>query len=169
LAVRWAAALVLAAALATSVEAAPPPIKATPQPPLKEGSATAVASPATSGERPVALTLKLRYEMTCGQPGVGPVVVVLPATMMAPATIARKAVLVRGRAAPSVNVKGHVITIGLPRPPLVICQSIGLGTLTVTFTRAARLGNPMAPGVYTVHARVGGRTFTAALTVVRQA
>jgi hypothetical protein len=159
----------LAAALATSVEAAPPPVKAPPQPPLKAGSATAVASPSTSGERPAALTLKLRYEMTCGQPGVGPVVVVLPATMLAPATIARAAVLVRGRPAPSLTVKGHVITIGLPRPPLVICQSIGLGTLTVAFTRAARLGNPMAPGAYTVRARVAGRTFTAALTIDRQA
>jgi hypothetical protein len=151
------------------VEAAPPPIKAPPQPPPKQGSATAVVSPATSGERPAALTLDLRYEMTCGQPGMGPVVVVLPATMLVPAAIARTAVLVRGRPAPSVYVKGHVITIGLPRPPLVICQSIGLGRLTVAFTRAAQLGNPIAPGVYTVRARVGGRTFTAALTIVRQA
>ena len=99
----------------------------------------------------------------------GPVVVVLPAAMLVPATIPRTAVLVRGRPAPSVHVSGHVITIGLPRPPLVICQSIGLGTLTVAFTRAAQIGNPMAPGAYAVRARVGGRTFTAALTIARQA
>jgi hypothetical protein len=57
----------------------------------------------------------------------------------------------------------------LPRPPEVICQSIGLGTLTLAFTPAARLGNPLTPGAYTVRARVGGRSFTAPLTIVRQA
>src|SRR5437879_9620884 len=116
---RWAVALVLATALAASAEAARP-IPAPSQPALPSGAATAVASPALSGERPAALTLNLRYEMTCGQPGMGPVVVVLPATMLVPSTIARSAVLVRGRPAPSVHASGHVITIGLPRPPLVI-------------------------------------------------
>jgi hypothetical protein len=166
---RWAAVIVLAAVLAASVEAAPPPITVPAQPSPQSGSATAVATPGAAGERPAALTLKLRYEMTCGQPGTGPVVVVLPARMLVPASIARAAVLVRGRAAPSVHVNGHVIVIGLPRPPEVICQSIGLGTLTLAFTPAARFGNPLAPGTYNVRARVGGRSFTAALTIVRQA
>jgi hypothetical protein len=63
------------------------------------------------------------------------------------------------------RVDGHVITIGLPKPPQVTCTSIGPGTLTVTFTAAAGLGNPAAAGAYAVQARMAGRTFAARLAI----
>ena len=128
-------------------------------------SASAVASPSGAGSRPTALTLTLRYPMTCGQPGPGPVLVSLPAAMELPRTLSTSAVHIRGHAAPSVAVHGHLVAVGLPRPPAVICQSITTGTLTIQFMPAAQLRNPARPGTYAVLARVAGRAFSARLAV----
>lgn len=152
---RLAVAAILAAFTAPAVPAAagegPPP--------------SVVASPARAGTRPVTLTLKLHYEMVCGRPGKGPLVVTLPRAMRVPRTIGRTAVLLQGKAPTSVRVDGRVVTIGVPVPTGISCFSITMGTLTTTFTRRAQLGTPRAPGTYAVLARIGSRSFTARLAV----
>ncbi|MGD0714222.1 MAG: hypothetical protein ABSB24_08575 [Gaiellaceae bacterium] len=145
--------------------AASPPKPKLPVPLPLTGSATAVAAPTTAGARPVALTLKLRYEMQCGRPGPGPLVVSLPAAERVPHTIVRGSVLVDGKPPASASVTGHVIVLTLPPQRGVICMVIGPGTLTAVFTRAAGLGNPAVAGSYPIAVRIGARAFTPHLTV----
>jgi len=128
-------------------------------------TAAVQVSPAQAGARPVALTLRLGYEMQCGYPGPGPVVVQLPAAEMVPARIARTAVLVNGKSAPGVQVTGRAVMVALPPRPQVMCDVIGPGTLTVVFTRAAGLGNPSRAGNYTVTATRGTTPVRARFTV----
>ena len=73
------------------------------------------------------LSLTLRYEMTCAQPGPGPLVVTLPQSFR----LADLHVTVRGAQRPALST-GSTLTISLPRPPQVTCMSIGIGTLPVT-------------------------------------
>lgn len=130
-------------------------------PPFGAQHAVAVAAPATAGAR-AALTLRLTYPMVCGNPGAGSVVARLPT---APGRLARTAVLVDGKPPPSIGFLGRTVTIRLPKPPQVLCQSIGQGTLTIRFTRAAGLVNPARAGSYTIPARVGNRTFAPRLAI----
>jgi hypothetical protein len=132
-----------------------------------EDSATIAASPATPAARPAALTLRLHYEMLCAQPGRGPVIVTFPGALRVPAVIPAATVLVDGKAAYSLQVDAHVVTVGLAPIPRVICQSFVPGTLRIVFTRLARLGNPRRSGAYVVYARVGTHTFAAALRIRR--
>jgi hypothetical protein len=120
--------------------------------------ATAVVSPGVVSHR-ATLTLKLHYEMTCGQPGPGPVVIQLPARMDVLATLA-----VRTNAKPAVKatVSGHKVTVQLRRPPAVTCMSIGMGTLTIDL---AGVRNPASAGTYFVRARVHEYSFVAQLAV----
>jgi hypothetical protein len=141
--------------------AAAPPVEGTGD------SAVAVASPASRAARPAALKLLLRYEMLCAQPGRGPVLVTLPAAFRVPAKIRPAAVLVNGKAAPSLRVNGHVVTVGLPLNSNVICRSFVPGVLWIDFTRAARLGNPPRSGIYAIHARIGSHSFVARLATHR--
>jgi hypothetical protein len=113
---------------------------------------TATLSSTKAAAKPVALTLKLHYEMQCGQPGIGKAVVALPEAVTVPARIDESAVLVNGKPAPLVSVSGHDVSIGMPaRRSGVTCMIVGPGTLTLTLTRAAGLGNPKSAGTYTVH------------------
>jgi hypothetical protein len=135
---------------------------------LPLNTASAVASPARAGARPAVLALTMHYEMQCGRPGPGPVVVALPAAERVPRAIARAGVLVDGRAPRSVGVSGHTVTIGLVPPKGITCMVIGPGTLAVSFTRAAGLGNPAEAGSYRIGVRVGARAFTPRLAVRRR-
>ena len=119
--------------------------------------ATAIASPGVVNHR-ATLTLKLHYEMTCRQPGAGPVFVHLPAKMGVPRTLA---VRVGAKAAPA-TVSGHDVTVRLPKPPAITCMSIGMGTLTLYL---AGVRNPATAGTYFVRARVNEHAFTAQLAV----
>jgi hypothetical protein len=155
--------LLLAAALAGVIAtpaAAGPPIIGTGD------WAVAIASPATPAAR-TALKLLLRYEMLCAQPGRGPVLVTMPAALRVPAKIRPTAVLVNGKAAPSVQVKGHTVTVGLPPNSNVICRSFVPGILWISFTSAASLRNPSRAGIYAIRARVGSHSFVARLAVHR--
>jgi len=145
------AALAVGAAVPAAAQEGPPP--------------TVAAVPARAGARPVALTLKLHYEMVCGRPGKGPLVVTLPRGLRVPRTIGRTAVVLQGKPPASVHVAGRVVTVGVPVPTGISCYSITMGTLTTTFTRAARLGAPTQAGTYPVLARIGEHTFTARLTI----
>ena len=102
--------------------------------------------------------LKLHYEMTCGQPGLGPVVIQLPARMDVLPTLAARVNAKRAKA----TVSGHKVAVSLPRPPAVTCMSIGMGTLTIDL---ASVRNPPAAGTYFVRARVQDHGFVAQLAV----
>jgi hypothetical protein len=120
--------------------------------------ATAVVSPGVVSHR-ATLTVKLHYEMTCGQPGAGPVVIQLPTRMDVLPTLAAG---VNAKPAVGATVSGHKIAVQLPRPPAVICMSIGMGTLTIEL---AGVRNPAAAGTYFVRARVHEHSFVAQLAV----
>jgi hypothetical protein len=103
--------------------------------------------------RPVAVALTLHYEMQCGWPGPGSLTIRFPAAMAVPARIAPTSVLVDHKAPSAVTVSsGDTVTVALPPRPQIMCDVIGPGTLTVSFSRAARLGNPKAAGSYLVRA-----------------
>jgi hypothetical protein len=119
--------------------------------------ANATVSPSLTARR-ATLTLKLHYEMTCRQPGAGPVFVHLPAKMGVPQTLV---VRVGEKPAPA-TVSGHDVTVQLPKPPAITCMSIGMGTLTLYLVGVR---NPATAGTYFVRARVNGHAFTAQLAV----
>ena len=126
-------------------------------------------STAHAGARPVAVTLRLRYEMQCGWPGPGSLVVRFPPGMRLPAGLPAGAVLVNGKGATAAgpSCASHEITVGLPKRPQIMCDSIGPGTLTVAFTHAARLGNPKAAGSYVLRATHGADRFAGRLAITR--
>jgi hypothetical protein len=119
--------------------------------------ATAVVSPGLTAHR-ATLTLQLHYEMTCRQPGAGPVFVHLPAKMGVPQKLV---VRIGAKPAPA-SVSGHDVTVQLPKPPAITCMSIGMGTLTLYL---AGVRNPATAGTYLVRARANGHAFTAQLAV----
>jgi len=122
----------------------------------------ATLSTTKAGAKPVALTLKLHYEMVCDQPGLGKATVLLPQASSVPARIDRAAVLVNGKPAPAVSVAGHDISITMPaKPSGATCMVMGPGTLTLTLTRAAGLGNPARAGAYTIRVRRNKQSFQA--------
>lgn len=101
------------------------------------------------------LRLTLRYEMTCGQPGPGPLVVRLPATFGARAV----------RTVVDGNVRSHTtagptLNVSLPEPPQITCMSIAMGSLNV---RIAGLRAPA--GTWTVGARIRTHAFAARLRI----
>jgi hypothetical protein len=161
----------LAAALsaAATAAAASPPVGPVPVSPVTTPNnlpTTATLSSTRAGAKPVELTLKVRYEMVCGQPGTGQAIVTLPAEAIVPGRIVPSAVLVDGKIAPSVSVSGHDVSIGMPpRPHGVSCLVVGPGTLTLTLTRAAGIGNPKAAGTYTIRVRRNTKEFRARVNV----
>jgi hypothetical protein len=129
------------------------------------GTLVAEALPARVGARPAELRLTLSAELQCGRLGPGPVIVVLPAAERMPAEMRTGAVLVNGRAPSGLALSGHTVGITLPRTIGLTCNVIGPATVTVTFTRAAHLGNPMTPGTYRLWLRAGRNAATAPLIV----
>jgi hypothetical protein len=129
-------------------------------------------APHTPGARPVLITLETHYEMQCGWPGPGVLVVRFPAGMTWPATLAQGSVIVNGkpgtpRSAAALHGGAHAVSVSLPKRPQIMCDAIGPGTLTVTFTRGARIGLPQAAGSYVVRAAHGTERFTGGFSVRR--
>jgi hypothetical protein len=122
-------------------------------------SASGTISSTHAGTRTVTLTLKLGYEMQCGYPGPGPVVVTFPASWRVPAKLGPTPALVNGKAAVSASLSGHTISVGLAPPPQIMCDLIGPGTLTVQFTRGDNIGAPLKAGSSVVTATVKSQTF----------
>ncbi|HLK46433.1 MAG TPA: hypothetical protein VKT18_10605 [Acidimicrobiales bacterium] len=156
------AALLASLGAAAATHAAQP---VTPRLPGLVHAAVVVVAPEAASAQPVSLRLTLSYEMQCGYPGRGPVVLRFPGGVRLPARLAATDVLVDGRRARSTTLVGGVLTIGLPPPPQVMCDVIGPGRLTVAITPAAGVGNPVRPGVYALLATVGTGSFTASFTV----
>lgn len=107
-----------------------------------------------AGARPVTVTLQLTYQMRCGHPGRGSLIVSFPAAERLPARIPAAAVSLDGHSAPAVSRHGKDVTIALPRPHGISCNIIAPGKVTVVFTTAARLGNPNNAGSYPLSARI---------------
>jgi hypothetical protein len=132
---------------------------------LAPPSADVSATPALHGARPVALTLRLHYDMQCNYPGPGPVTIRLPAALRVPRRLDHRAVLVDGKPSLGAALAGHVVTVELAPPPPVLCMVIAPGTLTIRFTAAARLGNPLRAGSYRVAAQRRELAFAATLRI----
>jgi hypothetical protein len=150
--------IVVGASTSTTTAAAPSPS------PLASSASVSVSS-RRAGERPVALTLTLRYEMQCGYPGSGTLIVKLPAQEQLPASFAAGSALLDGKRAGVTLAAGKELRVALPARPGVMCDVIGPGKLTLVLTKVARLGNPARAGTYSVTASVGSRTFHAALAI----
>jgi hypothetical protein len=155
--------LLAAAALAAPATAATPPVG--PGGPNRPAATASLSTP-RAGAKPVALTLKLRYDMICGQPGAGKAVVTLPSASAVPRRIDSSAVLVNGKPSPAVSVSGHDVSIAMPlKRPGVSCMVVGPGTLTLTLTRAAGLGNPARAGTYAIRAHKNAQAFVASVAI----
>ncbi len=150
-------------ALAFGVSTASAATPARPTPALHTLEVT--VSPAKAGAHPVLWSVELGYEMQCGYPGPGPVVLSFPAAVRLPARIARSAVLVDGKAAASVQAAGRSLAVGLAPPPQIMCDVIGPGRLTIELTGAAGLGNPARAGSYRLTATRGTTSFSARFAI----
>jgi hypothetical protein len=152
--------------LATASAAAAVPIQPIPVHGGGTPPASARLSSTAAGARPVELTVQVRYEMVCGQPGTGTVVVTLPAAARVPAAIDASSLLVNSRPPTSVAVADRSVTVGLPhRKPGVLCDVVAPGTLTVVFTRRAGLGNPAAAGTYSIAVRRANLSFATTVRI----
>ena len=125
---------------------------------------TVSASPHAAKAHAVRLTVTLRYEMQCGYPGAGPLVVTFPSALKLPQRFAAGAVELSGKAT-AATVNGRQVTVTIARHKGLLCDLMGPGSLTLTFTRAAKLGNPTRAGSYSFKASHGKRTFTAKLAI----
>lgn len=132
-----------------------------PAPAISVGLSTAHA-----GARPVVLTLRLRYEMQCGWPGPGSLAIRFPPGML-PSRLAAGSVLVNGKGSSIATSSGtpRELALALPKRPQIMCDAIGPGTLTVVFTRAARIGNPKTAGSYLLRATHAADGFTGRLSI----
>jgi hypothetical protein len=130
-------------------------------------SATVVATPATVGARPAVVDLKLRYEMQCGYPGPGPVVVTFPAGFRLPPRLAAGSVRVDGKPAPALAVRARKVRVPLRPKPGILCDSITEGTLHIAFGRAAGIRNPLRAGTYGFEATRGTLDFAAKTRIRR--
>jgi hypothetical protein len=65
-----------------------------------------------------------------------------------------------------VSVRGHVVSVGMPKRPQIMCDVIGPGRLTIVLTPSARITNPATAGPYRVTAHKGALAFAARLTVM---
>lgn len=108
----------------------------------------------SAAARPVAIVLKLHYEMQCGWPGPA-VAVTFPIAERMPPSVPQQAVLVNGKEPATAALSGRTVSLTIARPTGVMCDVIGPGTATIEFTRAAGLGNPRTRGVYPVMVQRG--------------
>jgi hypothetical protein len=124
-------------------------------------AAAAILALGVPGDRATAayahhdLALTLHYEMICGQPGPGPLVVRLPARFR---LVASRAIVDGKERARAVN--DSTVTVDLPKPPGITCMSIAEGTLHV------RLTGVHAPrGTWNVRAQIRRHAFAARLRI----
>lgn len=126
-------------------------------------------SPHTAATSRVLITLGASYEMQCGWPGPGPLTVRFPAGMVLPTRFAARSAIVNGKpVTPSFADGAHrLVAVALPKRPQIMCDAIGPGRLSITFTRGARIGTPKAAGSYVVRASHGGATLSGRFTITR--
>lgn len=126
----------------------------------RPAAASVTLSSSRTGARDVRLTLQLRYEMQCGHPGAGPLVITFPSAERLPSQLAAGSVLVDGRPATRAERSARIVSVALPVEHGPLCDVIAPGTLKVVFTPGAGIGNPTVAGTYSLTAhtpRVSGR------------
>jgi len=134
------------------------------RPPLTGGSMTVATSNHTAGARGVRLTLTLQYVMRCANPGPGPLVVSFPAGMKLPKQFASGAVKLAGKPV-AADVDGRQVTVTVPPHKGMLCDMMGVGSVSLTFARSAKLANPAQAGSYRFKATHRSRAFTAKLAI----
>lgn len=127
-------------------------------------SMTVSASPRTAGAHRVRLAVTLRYLMQCGYPGAGPLVVTFPSAAKLPKRFAAGTVKLAGKAI-ATKIKGRHVTVAIPPHKGVLCGTMGPGSVTLLFTRAARLANPARAGSYRFTATHAKHAFEANLAI----
>jgi hypothetical protein len=125
---------------------------------------TVTASSHVAGARRVRLTLTLRYEMQCDYPGGGPLVVTFPKGLRLPRNFAAGTVRLEGNPV-AAKVAGAQVTVTVAPHKGILCDVMGRGSLTLAFTRDAKLANPRRAGSYRFRATHGRRSFTAKLAI----
>jgi hypothetical protein len=126
-------------------------------------SMTITASPNTVRVN-TRLRVTLRYEMQCGYPGAGPLVVTFPAALKLPSRFAAGSVRLGGKTiAPKIH--GRTVRVTIPPPTGTLCGTIGPGRVVLAFTRSARLMNPARAGSYSFRAAHGTHAFAAKLAI----
>jgi hypothetical protein len=130
-------------------------------------SMTASATPRVARAHGVRLSLTLHYEMQCGYPGAGPLVVIFPKALKLPKEFAAGAVTLAGKPV-TAYVDGHLVTVTVRPHKGVLCDSMGRGSLTLVFTRTAKLTNPAHAGSFRFRASHAGRVFATRLSISPQ-
>jgi hypothetical protein len=123
-----------------------------------------LASPHTPAAHSVRLLVTLRYDMQCNYPGAGPLVVTFPSAMKVPHRFAAGTVKLAGKQI-AATVNRRRVTVTVPPPSGTLCSLRGPGSVTLTFTRAAKLANPARPGSFGFKATHDGHAFTAKLAI----
>jgi hypothetical protein len=131
---------------------------------IEAGAAAGVATPNTAGAKPARLKISLNLDLRCAKPGPTPIVLSLPTAWRVPRQVAQPAVWIDTSHPKAVTVSGHTLTLE-PVAPTGTCNVIAPGTITVKFTRAAKLGNPRRAGRYTVRAAIGTQNFSARVSI----
>jgi hypothetical protein len=120
--------------------------------------ASATLTPGSAGSK-ATLALKLRYDMQCGQPGPGSVIVQLPSRMHPMSSLV---VRVNSTTITGTKVSGTTVTIPLPTHKGINCMVIGPGLVTLNL---AGIRNPASAGTYVVRAHVRGMDFAPTVVV----
>jgi hypothetical protein len=155
----WGRLLVLATALAAGWIAAATAGAVGPD----DTTAKVTLSSLRAGARPVSLRITIEASLQCGRP-VGSSTVKLPVQFAVPARIDASSVTYGPRAAAKVATSGHTIVVTAARDKLT-CHSIAVGPETMTFTQAARLGNPAKPGTYAITVQRGVAAYRGTVTI----
>jgi hypothetical protein len=127
-------------------------------------SMTVAASPHAARAHGVRLTVTLRYLMQCGYAGAGPLVVTFPSALKLPSQFASGSVKLAAKPVPA-RLNGHQVTVAVPPPDGVLCNTMAPGSVKLVFTRKARLANPTRAGSYPFSATHGPHSFTAKLAI----
>ena len=155
-------AVVLVALLGVGV--APLAGAASSPPTVNAPSMAIAASPRAAGAHRVRLAVTLRYRMQCGYAGAGPLVVKFPSALKLPRQFASGTVKLAGKAV-AASTKGQNVTVTVPPHKGVLCSMLGPGSVTLLFTRAAKLTNPAQAGSYWFTATHAKHSFRAKLPV----
>jgi len=127
--------------------------------------ATVSLSSTKAGAHAVRLAIKLPAVLQCGYPRGGAVVVTLPQASTVPHAIGRAAVKVNGKLAGSVAVVRRSVTVAMPRPAGMLCDSITDGTMLIAIGAGAKLGNPPKAGTYKITIKRGPAAYAAPITI----
>ena len=148
-----------------AVLSAAPPAGAVSSPPIVSvPSMTIAASSHAAHAHRVRLAVTLRYRMQCGNPGPGPLVVTFPSAMKLPKQFVSGSVKLAGKAV-AASTKAQKVTVTVPPPQDVLCGTLGPGSVTLLFTREAKLTNPARAGSYRFKATHTNHTFRARLAI----